>query len=129
MKKAGQFCPKQDGSGLKRNTLPTACQFCQAALELSHHCAATAAVARESDGPEAALWPNLEVHMRYMFNIKYGVYICIDTWTWACMAIKKKYIYIYILYIYVHYAFIYLYMGAYRYIHISQLYGYTYIFM
>jgi hypothetical protein len=111
---------------LKRNTLPTACQFCQAALELSHHCAATAAVARESDGPEAALWPNLEVHMRYMFNIKYGVYICIDTWTWACMAIK---IYICIV-IYVHiYAFIYLYMGAYRYIHISQLYGYTYIFM
>ena len=39
--------------------------------ELGHHCAATAAVARESGGPEAALWPDLGVHY-YMFSIKYG---------------------------------------------------------
>ena len=63
MKKAGQCCPKQYGSGSKRNTLPTVCQFCQAALELGHHCAVTAAVARESGGPEAALWPDLGVHI------------------------------------------------------------------
>ena len=31
--------------------------------ELGHHCAATAAVARESGGPEAALWPDLGLHI------------------------------------------------------------------
>ena len=70
MKKAGQFCPKQDGSGLKRNTLPTVCQFCQAALELSHHCAATAAVARESGGPEAALWHSQMPRKRTHFLVQ-----------------------------------------------------------
>ena len=53
--------------------MPTVCQFCQAALELGHHCAATAAVARESGGPEAALWPNLGVHICLVYIM--GVYL------------------------------------------------------
>ena len=41
--------------------------------ELGHHCAATAAVARESGGPEAALWPNLGVHICLVYIM--GVYL------------------------------------------------------
>ena len=44
-------------------------RFANSALELGHHCAATAALAHESGGPEAALWSlwsGLRVHMGYM---------------------------------------------------------------
>ena len=107
---------------LGRNGIPYP-QFANSAKQrwkLGHHCAATAAVARESGGPEAARWPNLGVHICLVYIM--GVYL----YRYMDMGVRGH-IHIYI---YIHiYAFIYLYIGAYRYIHISRLYGSIWIYI
>ena len=75
-------------------------------------------MARESGGPEAALWPNLGVHICLVYIMGVYLYRYMDTGVHGHI------------HIYTHiYAFIYLYIGAYRYIHMSRIYGSIWIYI
>ena len=100
--------------------MPTVCQFCQAALELGHHCAATAAVARESGGPEAALWPNLGVHKCLVYIM--GVYLYRDMGVHGHIHIYTHIFLRLSIYTLVH-------TGIYIYHGYMDLYGYIYIYI
>ena len=109
---------------LGRNGIPYP-QFANSAKQrwkLGHHCAATAAVARESGGPEAARWPNLGVHICLVYIM--GVYL----YRYMDMGVRGH-IHTYI-YIFMHLSICTLvHTGIYIYHGYMDLYGFIYIYI